>query len=92
MDLKSIVVVLITGVGIPLAVQFLKQYWSGVPAWVKTFAPVVLPPLLVYAGSLVSAWAGVVISFQDLIDIIVMTTTVGIAATTAFKLGKKQAA
>ncbi len=92
MDLKSIVVVLITGVGIPLAVQFLKQYWSGVPDWVKTFAPVVLPPLLVYAGALVSAWAGVEINFQDLIDVILTTTTVGIASTTAFKLGKRKAA
>jgi hypothetical protein len=88
-DLLQIVAVLITGIGIPLGVQLLKQFWPGAPGWLKTVGPIVLPGLLVSAGVFLSTWLGVPVSFQEWIDVILMTTTVGLGATTAFKFGKK---
>ena len=88
-DLAQIVLIAITGFGIPLGVQLLKQFWPGAPGWLKTIGPIVIPGLLVSAGAFLSAWLGMPVSFQEWIDIILMTTTVGLGATTAFKFGKK---
>jgi len=88
LDLMMIVATLITGVGIPLAVQILKQVWPSAPALLKTLGPVIFPPLLLLAGTAVSQWLGIEIDFRDIIDVFLAVTAVGAASTTAFKLGK----
>ena len=89
LDLMMIIATLITGVGIPLAVQILKQVWPSAPALLKTLGPVIFPPLLLLAGTAVSNWLGIHVDFNDIIDVFLAVTAIGAASTTAFKLGKK---
>lgn len=86
-NLLHIIGTLIVGVGIPLAVNILKQVWSGGPGWLKTVAPIIIVPLLGMAGAWLSAWVGIPVDFGPVIDIILSGATLGAASTMAFKLG-----
>lgn len=87
-DLMQIVATLIIGVGIPLAVNILKQVWPGAPGLLKTIAPLILAPLLLMAGAWLTAWLGVTINFGPIIDVITGGVALGLASSMAFKLGK----
>ncbi len=86
-DLMQIIGTLIVGVGIPLAVNILKQVWSVGPGWLKTLAPIVVAPLLGMAGAWLSVWVGIPVDFGPIVDIILGGTALGAASTMAFKLG-----
>ena len=62
-DLMSIVGTLIVGVGIPLLVQILKPIWKGVPSALKTIAPIIIVPLLGFAGAWLTKWVGIPVDF-----------------------------
>lgn len=89
LDLKQIIATLIIGVGIPLAVQILKQLWPGAPGWLKTFLPIIVGPLLGWAGQALTVWLGIPIDFGPILDVIMGGAALGVASTVAFKLGKR---
>ncbi len=84
---EEIVAMLIMGVGIPLAVQILLSWWPTAPSLLKTLSPLVVAPLLLTAGVWLTGWLGVPIDFGPIIDIIMGGVALGVASTTAFKLG-----
>ena len=87
LDLKSIIQVLIAGVGVPLAVQILKYAWPKAPTWLKAIAGPVLAPALMYVASLLSTLLGVEVDFGPIIAVI---TGIGLASSIAFSMGKKK--
>ena len=87
-DLKQIIATLIIGVGIPLAVNILKQVWSGAPSWLKTIAPIIVAPALLWAGAFLTTWLGIAIDFGPIIDVITGGVALGLASSMAYKLGK----
>lgn len=88
-DLNQIIATLIVGIGIPLAVQILKQVWAGAPSFLKTIAPIIIAPALIWLGSLATAWLGIAIDFGPIISVITGGVVVGLASSLAFKFGKE---
>lgn len=92
LDLLQIVAMIITGVGVPLAVLVLTQVWPSAPTWLKAIAGPVLVPALMYLAAMATAWLGVPISFQDIIEVILQASpVVGLGASVAYTMGKKKA-
>ena len=92
LDLLKIVGLMITGVGVPLATMILIQVWPKAPAWLKAIAAPVLVPFLIYLAGMASAWLGIPISFQDIIDVILTVAPIGAGASMAYTLGKRKVA
>lgn len=88
-DLNQIIATLIVGIGIPLAVQILKQVWTGAPSFLKTIAPIIIAPALLYAGAWLTMLLGIPIDFGPIINVITGGVAVGLASSLAFKFGKE---
>ncbi len=78
---------LISGVLVPLAVQFLTWSWPTAPTWLKGLAGPVLAPGLALAAMLLSNALGFPIDFGPIVAIIVGA---GTGASIAFTLGKRK--
>lgn len=78
----------ITGVLVPIAVELLKQYWSSMPAIVKTIAALVAGSLIMALQVFLSEKLGWPVDLS-LLEQFFAGATMGLAASRGFATGKK---